>query len=117
MVKRVPVISPILVINKFATDFKTKANILNDFFIKQCTPPAIGSKLPESQAYVTNSRISSVPFSENLFIKMIKNLNANKVHGPDDISIKMIKTCDESLVRPLSVVFRNSLNSCIYPSA
>ena len=28
----------------------------------------------------------------------------------------MIKTCDESLLRRLSVIFRNSLNSCIYPS-
>ena len=24
--------------------------------------------------------------------------------------------CDESLVRPLSIIFRNSLNSCIYPN-
>ena len=28
----------------------------------------------------------------------------------------MIKMCDESLVRPLSVIFRSSLNSCIYPN-
>ena len=40
----------------------------------------------------------------------------NKVHGHNDISIRMIKMCDESLVRPLSIIFQNSLNSCIYPS-
>ena len=28
----------------------------------------------------------------------------------------MIKMCDESLVRPVSIISRNSLNSCIYPS-
>ena len=28
----------------------------------------------------------------------------------------MTKTFDESLVRPLSIIFRNSLNSCIYTS-
>ena len=28
----------------------------------------------------------------------------------------MIKICDESLVRPLSIIFLNSLNSCIFPS-
>ena len=70
----------------------------------------------ENQVYLTNSRINSVPFSEDLVIKIIRNLNVNKAHGHDDISIRMIKMYDESLVRPLSIIFRNSLNSCIYPS-
>ena len=47
---------------------------------------------------------------------MIRKLNVDKAHRHDDISIVMIKICDESLVRPLSIIFRNSLNSCIYPS-
>ena len=29
---------------------------------------------------------------------------------------RMIKMCGESLVRPLSIIFQNSLNSCICPS-
>ena len=114
--KRVPVIPPLLVNNKFVTDFKAKANIFNDFFNKQCTPLANGSKLPENQVYLTNSRTNSVPFSDNLVINIIRNLNVNKVHGHGGISIRMIKMCDESLIRPLSIIFRNSLNSCIYPS-
>ena len=111
-----PVIPPLLVNNKFVTDFKAKANIFNDFFSKQCTPLANGSKLPENQVYLTNSRINSVPFSDDLVINIIRNLNVNKAHGHGGISIRMIKMCDESLVRPLSIIFRNSLNSCIYPS-
>ena len=114
--KRVPVIPPLLVNNKFVTDFKAKANIFNDFFSKQCTPLANGSKLPENQVYLTNSRINSVPFSDDLVIYIIRNLNVNKAYGHDDISIRMIKMCDESLLRPISKIFRNSLNSCIYPS-
>ena len=47
---------------------------------------------------------------------MIRNLNVNKAHGHDDIPIRMTKKCDESLVRPLSIIFRYSLNSCINPS-
>ena len=90
--------------------------IFNDFFSKQCTPLANGSKLPENQVYLTNSRINSVPFSDNLVINIIRNLNVNKAHGHDDVSTRMIKMCDESLVRPLSIIFRNSLNSCICPS-
>ena len=98
------------------TDFKAKANILNNFFSKQCTPPDNGSKLLENQVYLTNSRINSVPFSDDLVANMIRKLNVDKAHRRDDISIVMIKICDESLVRPLSIIFRNSLNSCIYPS-
>ena len=63
---------------------------------------AHGSKLPENQVYLTNSKINSVPFSDDLVI--------------DHISIRMIKRCDESLLRPLSIIFRNSLKSSIYPS-
>ena len=90
--------------------------IFNDFFSKQCTPLANGSKLSENQAYLTNSRINSVPFSDNLAINIERNLIVNKAHGHDDISIRMIKMCHKSLVRPLSIIFQISLNSCIYPS-
>ena len=99
------------------TYFKAKVNIFNDFFCKQCTPLANGSKLPENQVYLTISRINSVPFSNNLVIKIIRNLNVSKAHGLEDISTRMIIMSDESLVRPLFIIFRNSLNSCIYPSA
>ena len=43
-------------------------------------------------------------------------MNVNKAHGHDDISIRLIKMCDESLLRPLSIILRNSLKSSIYPS-
>ena len=40
-------------------------------------------------------------------------LNINKAHGHDDISIKMIKICDKSLVKPLTLLFNYSIkNSC-----
>ena len=101
----VPVIPPLSISNKFVIDFKAKANIFNDFLSKQCTPLANGSKLPENQVYLTNSRINSVPFPDNLVINIIRNLNVNKAHGHGGISIRMIKMCDESLVRPLSITF------------
>ena len=74
--KRVPVIPPFLV-NKFVTDFKVKANVFNDFFSKQCTPLVTGCKLPENQVYLTNTRINSVPFSDNLIINILRNLNVS----------------------------------------
>ena len=99
--KRVPVIPPHLVNNKFVTNFKAKANIFNVFSSKQCTPLVNGSKQPENQVYLTNSRINSVAFSDDLVIKIIRNLDVNKADGHDDISIRMIKMCDKSLLRAL----------------
>ena len=66
--------------------------------------------------YLTNSRINSLPSSDNVVMNIISYLNVNKAHGHDDIFKRMIKMCNESLVRPRSIIFRNSLNSCIYPS-
>ena len=83
---------------------------------KQCTPLANGIKLPENQVYLTNSRINWVLFFGNSVIKIIRNLKVNNVHGDDDTSVRMIKMCDYSLVRPFSIIFPNSLNSWIYLS-
>ena len=63
------------------------ANIFKDFFSKQCTPVANGSKLPENQVYLTNSRINLVPFSDDLVINIIRNLNVNNAHRHGNISI------------------------------
>ena len=32
---------------------------------------------------------------------MIRSPDVNKAHGHDDVSIRMIKICDNSLVRPV----------------
>ena len=114
--QRVSAIPPLLVNNKFMMDCNKKANIFNDFFSKQCSPLANGSKLRENQVYLTSSRINSVPFSDNLVIKIIRNLEVNKAPGHNNISVRMIKMCDESLVRSLSIIIWHSLNSCIYSS-
>ena len=46
---------------------------------------------------------------------MIRALNINKAHGHDDISTRMIKICRKSLLKPLIVLFRNSIKSSCYP--
>ena len=39
--------------------------------------------------------------------KIIKTLDTNKVHGYDEVSIRMLKLCDKSIVKPLSIIFKN----------
>ena len=48
-------------------------------------------------------------------MKIIKSLNVNKAHGHDDISIRMIKLCGQSIVKPLSIIFKNCIDNGIFP--
>ena len=53
--KKVAVIPPILVNKKLVTNLKDKANIFNDFFIKQCQPIPNNSTLPSIQTFETSN--------------------------------------------------------------
>ena len=54
-------------------------------------------------------------FNEGGLLQIIRALNLNKAHGHGDISIRMIQICDKSLLKPLIVLFRNSIKSSCYP--
>ena len=72
--------------DKFFSDIQTKKNIFNNFFADQCQPSVFGFQR-----------------------------RGTKAHGHDDISIRMIKICDRSLLKPLIVLLRNSIKSSSYP--
>ena len=48
-------------------------------------------------------------------MSIICSLNSNKAHGWDDISIHMVKMCDESIAYPLKIIFETAVKSGIYP--
>ena len=60
-------------------------------------------------------RLKSLDFKEVEILKITRALNTNKGHGHDDISIRMIKICDKSLLKPLLLLFKNSSQSSRYP--
>ena len=41
------------------------------------------------------------------FLKIIENLDPNKTHGHDMISIRTIKICDTSICKPLELIVRS----------
>ena len=41
--------------------------------------------------------------------------NVHKAHGHDHISIRMIKICDKSILKPLTILFENSMKPSYYP--
>ena len=113
--KKISIIPPLLIDDKFVTDIQTKANVFNNFFADQCTPLKNGSVLPKKQNYSTQSILCTLNFDEEELIKLIRNLNVHKAHGLDDISIRMIKICDKSILKPLIILFENATKSSYYP--
>ena len=89
------------------TDFKKKANIFNDFFADQCSIFNNGSVLPGINLK-TNKQLTNIIISYQDLSAIIKNLNPNKAHGHDNISIKMIQICGDTIIPPLKMVFRIS---------
>ena len=104
-----------MVNDKFVTDIQIKAHIFNKFFADQCTPLKNSSSLPANQIFLTQSRLTSLDFDEDELLKIIRALNINKAHGHDDISIRMNKICDKSLIKPLAFLFKTSVRSSHYP--
>ena len=76
------------------TDIKTKANIFNEYFAEQCTPLKKSSVFPINQRFLTQSRLASLDFNEEEILKIIRALNTHKAHGHDDISVRIIRICD-----------------------
>ena len=112
--KKIPPIPPLLVNGTFETDLLTKANIFNEFFANQCTILDNGSTLPKC-LFKTGARIAEVALSDEAILKIIRDLNPNKAHGWDKISIKMIRLCDKSIILPLAIIFKTILSTGIYP--
>ena len=99
---------------KHVSDYEEKANHFNKFFASQCAPIDNDSQIPDSLVFNTEARFSSITCENNDILKIIRNLDISKAHGFDDISIRMVKLCDDSLVKPLSIIFKNCINSGLF---
>ena len=108
--KKIPLIPLILVNNKLISNFKEKANHCNTFFASQCTPVSNDSALPS-----TSNSVSNVSEDQDI-LKITRSLNYNKVHGYDDISIRLLKICDSSIAKPLTIIFKNCLQIATFPN-
>ena len=107
--KKIPLIPLILVNKKLISNFKDKANYFNAFFTSQCTPVSNDSALPSTNNSVSNVSLLSIQFKNKDILKVIRSLNYNRAHGYDDISIRLLEICDSSIVKPLSIIFKNCL--------
>ena len=100
--------------DKFITNCKENSSIFNIFFSSQCTQLSDDSELPTLR-FGTNSRISSLVTTFNEIRDIIAGLNTKKAHGPDNISVNMLKLCGEHICVPLKIIFDNILETGIIP--
>ena len=111
---KIPRIPPLFVNNTFVTESVEKATIFNNYFAEQCTPFQTGSTLPPL-IFNTNNRLSDIDVTAEEILGIIKVLQIKKAHGPDDISVSMIKLCGEGLSIPLQLIFQNIIRTGIFP--
>ena len=107
--RKIPDITQLFHNNKFVTDFKEKAELVNSFFAKQYSLIKNESKLPPRLNFLTDNSLSMVKFVNNDISKIIQNLNPNKAHGYGKISIRLLRLCGDSLCRPLELRFNDCL--------
>ena len=59
--------------------------------------------------------MNSFKVTESDILSIIKSLDSTKAHGYDNLSIRMIKMCSESITLSLKIIFQESLKWGKFP--
>ena len=87
--------------------------MFSNYFASKCTPIKNCSKLPNN-SYKTKKILTSFDIKDDI-LPIIKNLNVDKAHGWDQLSIRMIKTCGDTITFPLKLIFKSMINEGVFP--
>ena len=109
------VIPPILHSGMFITNIKEKCQIFNNYFKDQCKTIVTSSILPPQIDKTTNLSLQHVNFTESKILEHIRGLNINKAHGHDGIPIRILKICDNTITKPLFIIFKNCVKRGYFP--
>ena len=101
--------------DKYIVSFHENSVIFNSFFADQCSPISSGSVLSFESALQKDSTLSSCHSTKDDVLWIINNLDPNKAHGYDKISIRMLKICGDSICRPLNIIFEICLGTGKFP--
>ena len=81
-----------------------KRRFISSTISKQCKLVDNTGKLMTNSFKRTNNLLSTILFTKDDFAKTTKNLNPNKAHGYDVISILMLKICGDSIWNVLELI-------------
>ena len=90
--------------DKFVTNFQVKSEIFNSRFAKQCSLLKNESRIPRQLLPHSNTCLSTLIFSENDILKMIRKSDLSKAHGHDKMSICMLKLSEKTSFKPLHMI-------------
>ena len=71
------------------------------------------SVLPTLLEHEFEARFSKINFSDDQILKILRALDINKAHG-HEISIRMLKLCDKSIITPLSLLFPDCIDTMTF---
>ena len=111
---KIPRIPPLLIADRFVTNCQEKATFFNNFFAAQCQPFQNASVLPNFYL-LTGAKLETCEVTNEQISNILASLKTNKAHGPDDISVNMIKLSGNTLCAPLKLIFNNILTTGIFP--
>ena len=55
------------------------------------------------------SRLTSIVFNDESILKVLMELDVNKAHGYEDVSIRMIKLCNKFIILAISLSYMISM--------
>ena len=88
--------------------------MFNNYFSCQCTLIRNGSKLSKF-SYKTENKLTPFGLKDDDILPIIKTLNLDKAHGWDQLSIRMIRTCVDSIIFPMKLIFKSVINEGVLP--
>ena len=96
--KTIPLTLPLFIKYCFISDFKQNAQLFQDFLTKQYLVFDNNSTLATNLNHVADRSCSifSIVFSASDVGKILQNLNSKKAKRNDDVSIRILKTCNDS---------------------
>ena len=90
--------------------------MFNSFFAKQCTYIETGSHLPTELLRRTNESLSTINFTEDDNLNVIRKLDPTKMNGHDQISIRMVQFVTKQFGNHYIWFFSSCIGSGIFPT-
>ena len=97
------------------TNFKEKNKLFNASFLQKYSLIKSNSKLLSYLHCLPDNLLSYLSFSQDGIAKLIQNLDPNKAHGHDNISMRMLKICS-SIYKPLEIILKHWIETGVFPS-
>ena len=93
------------------------ASQVNKAFVSVFTKEDPNIPIPPIDYNYNGSFLSNLEIAEEMVNKVLSKLKVNKSAGPDGISPRLLKECRNTLTKPLTMIFRKSLQTGEVPMA